>query len=181
MKDRPIAELLSLAKAGDPAAVAEVESRYEPLLHALSRGCPPEEIEDVMQEGRLGVLVAIERFDPTRGVSFGTFAQAVCRHRIATYLKNTRHDVSAEEWAVDGLADSTPGPEDVWLSKETLAETKRLAKEVLSDKEYKIWRLRVDGYGYDEIRTLLALDNDKTINNALQRARRKLIRTAYER
>ncbi|MBO4535001.1 MAG: sigma-70 family RNA polymerase sigma factor [Clostridia bacterium] len=180
MKDRPVAELLLAAKGGDPEAIAEVGRRYEPLVRSLARDCPPQEAEDVLQEGRLALLVAIEHFDPQRGVSFGTFAQTVCRHRMAAYVARTQRDLSVDEWAISALEDATPGPEDLLLTQETLAETMRLAREVLSDMEYRVWRLRVDGYNYQEIKVISGLE-DKSINNALTRARRKLKRTGHER
>lgn len=181
MKDRPIADLLAAAKGGDPEAIAEVGRRYEPLVRSLARDCPPQEAEDVLQEGRLALLKAIEHYDPTRGVSFGTFAQTVCRHRMAAYLARTKRDLPVDEWALSVLEDDTPGPEDVLVSREALAETMRLARSLMSDMEYKVWRLKVDGYNYQEIKVILDLDDDKSINNALARARRKLKRTGHER
>lgn len=173
-------ELLTLAKAGEAEAVAEVGRRYEPLVRSLARDCPQQELEDVLQEGRLALLVAIDRYDPTRGVSFGTFAQAVCRHRMASYLAGVRRDVQVDEWAIGNLESALPSPEDVLVGREAVAETMRLAKSIMSNLEYRVWRLKVDGCSYQEIKVILDL-TDKSINNALHRARHKLKRIQDER
>lgn len=48
---------------------------------------------DRIQEGNLGLLKAIDRFDPERGVRFSTYAAWWIRHQIVRALANTAHAV----------------------------------------------------------------------------------------
>ena len=64
--------------------------RYLPLVYRLCRtfigsGEPP---DDLAQVGMLGLLKAIEKFDPTRGVSFITYAVPVILGEIKNYLRD---------------------------------------------------------------------------------------------
>jgi RNA polymerase sigma-B factor len=50
--------------------------QYLPLADGLARryGCTPEPLDDLTQVARLGLLKAVERWDPDRGTAFSTFA-----------------------------------------------------------------------------------------------------------
>jgi len=60
----------------DPAARAALVDRFLPLARTLarrySRGGEP--LDDLVQVASLGLLKAIDRFDPERGIAFSTFA-----------------------------------------------------------------------------------------------------------
>lgn len=64
------------AQAGDEAAREELIRRLLPLIHATARRYRTEGLEqaDLMQEGIVGLLRALQRFDPERGVPFAGFA-----------------------------------------------------------------------------------------------------------
>ena len=60
----------------DPAARAALVERYLPLAKKLARRYEAggEPLEDLIQVASLGLLKAIDRFDPDRGTAFSTFA-----------------------------------------------------------------------------------------------------------
>jgi RNA polymerase sigma factor (sigma-70 family) len=64
------------AQAGDAAAREELIRRLLPLVHSTARRYRTEGLEqaDLLQEGIVGLLRALERFDPDRGVPFAPFA-----------------------------------------------------------------------------------------------------------
>jgi RNA polymerase sigma factor (sigma-70 family) len=64
------------AQAGDEAAREELIRRLLPLVHATARRYRTEGLEqaDLLQEGIVGLLRALQRFDPERGVPFAAFA-----------------------------------------------------------------------------------------------------------
>ena len=69
-------ELARRAQAGDDAAREELIRRLLPLVHATARRYQTEGLEqaDLLQEGIVGLLRALQRFDPGRGVPFAAFA-----------------------------------------------------------------------------------------------------------
>jgi RNA polymerase sigma factor (sigma-70 family) len=69
-------ELARRAQAGDDAAREKLIQRLLPLVHSTARRYRTEGLEqaDLLQEGIVGLLRALQRFDPARGVPFAAFA-----------------------------------------------------------------------------------------------------------
>lgn len=69
------AELFSRARA-DRSALEELVARYQPLADGLARRYHGygEPLDDLVQVASIGLLNAIDRFDPARGVGFAAFA-----------------------------------------------------------------------------------------------------------
>jgi RNA polymerase sporulation-specific sigma factor len=71
-------ELIQKAKSGDQRALARVIKQYEPLVHKTARKygwmASKHSYDDLIQEGRLGVFKAIQKFQPERGYKFMTLA-----------------------------------------------------------------------------------------------------------
>jgi RNA polymerase sigma factor (sigma-70 family) len=69
-------ELARRAQAGDDAAREELIQRLLPLVHSSARRYRTEGLEqaDLLQEGIVGLLRALQRYDPARGVPFAAFA-----------------------------------------------------------------------------------------------------------
>ena len=69
-------EAVERARAGDSEAMAQVIEANRPLLHALAgRLCAPGPLlDELMQAGSIGLMQAVRRFDPGRGVQLTTYA-----------------------------------------------------------------------------------------------------------
>lgn len=71
-------ELIQSAKAGDQRALARVIRQYEPLVHKTAHKygwmASRHSYDDLVQEGRLGIFKAIQKFQPERGYKFMTLA-----------------------------------------------------------------------------------------------------------
>jgi RNA polymerase sigma-B factor len=81
--------------AGDPQARAALVERYLPLARALAgryRGTP-EEIEDLVQVASVGLVKAVDRWDPSRGFAFTSFA-------VPTILGELRRHLRDRSWCV---------------------------------------------------------------------------------
>jgi RNA polymerase primary sigma factor len=88
-------ELASRARAGDGAARDELVRRNLPLVVAFarkqSRGTV--RLEELVQEGNLGLLRAVEKYDPDAGTRFSTYAVWWIRAYVWKYLRLARSAV----------------------------------------------------------------------------------------
>lgn len=80
---------------GDRSARDELVELYLPLVEVLARRfrAPWEPLEDLIQAGSLGLLMAIDRFDRSRGVEFLAFA-------IPTIVGELKH-LRDKSWTVN--------------------------------------------------------------------------------
>lgn len=82
-------ELLERAKEGDKASRDKIFEQNAGLIRACAlryRGLA--ELEDLFQQGAIGLLKAIDRFDPSYGVEFSTYAVPVILGEIRRYLRD---------------------------------------------------------------------------------------------
>lgn len=102
-----VVRLVEQMRAGNKEARQTMVSGHEPLVHkivdrylywgTLQR-------EDLVQEGMLGLLEAIKRFDTKRGCHFVTYATWWIRARISTALKNTARTIRIPVYMLDDTA-----------------------------------------------------------------------------
>jgi len=93
--DLDFTRLLEAYRDGDTTARDRLVERYTPLVRSLAsryagRGEP---LEDLVQVGSIGLLLAIERFDLERGVQFSTFA-------VPTILGEIQRHFRDRAWSV---------------------------------------------------------------------------------
>jgi RNA polymerase sigma-B factor len=74
----------------DRAARDELIARYLPLAERLARRYQhtPEPMDDLLQVARLGLVAAIDRFDPDRGLPFATFAVPTILGELKRYFRD---------------------------------------------------------------------------------------------
>jgi RNA polymerase sigma-B factor len=83
------------AEAGDAAARERLFERYVRLAHTLARrySRTSEPLEDLEQVACVGLVNAIDRYDPSRGTTFSTFA-------VPTILGELRRHFRDRTWSV---------------------------------------------------------------------------------
>jgi len=74
---------------GDGRSRARLIEAYQPLVFKVAMHLRLREtiVMDMIQEGTVGLIEAVERFDPARGVRFSTFATYRIRGRILNALR----------------------------------------------------------------------------------------------
>jgi RNA polymerase sigma factor (sigma-70 family) len=77
-------DLARRARAGDRQAQEELIERMLPLVNSIARGYRTSGLEraDLVQEGCVGILRALQRFDPDRGVPFSAYAAPWIRQAL---------------------------------------------------------------------------------------------------
>jgi RNA polymerase sigma-B factor len=80
---------------GEPGAREALVERYLPLVRHLARryGQTSEPLEDLVQVGAIGLLGAIDRYDPDCGTAFSSFA-------VPTILGEIRRHFRDRTWSV---------------------------------------------------------------------------------
>ncbi len=149
--------------------------------------------EDIIQEGMIGLYKAIRDFRNDKLSSFRAFAELCVTRQIITAIKTaTRqkhiplnsyvslnkpiYDEDSDRTLLDVLSGSKiSDPEELVISREEFIDIESKMGQILSDLEWKVLMAYLDGKSYQEI--AMELDRHvKSIDNALQRVKRKLER-----
>lgn len=134
-------DLLERAQGGDPAAREEVIRQYTPLVFRVGAQVTGRFLQAGRDEevsvGLLALDEAIERFRPTRGASFLTFAELVIRRRLIDHLRRSRRrsEVPLSSLSPSG-DDPAPEPAD-----EQAAVLQYRAGEEAAERREEILRL----------------------------------------
>lgn len=85
------ATLLARYRDGDEVAREDVVARFLPLARQLARRYARgnEPLDDLFQVASVGLLKAIERYDPARGYAFSTFAVPTIVGELKRYFRDT--------------------------------------------------------------------------------------------
>ncbi|MGD0455721.1 MAG: SigB/SigF/SigG family RNA polymerase sigma factor [Solirubrobacteraceae bacterium] len=89
--DDPVELFARWQQHGDTAARAALVQRFMPLARSLARRYDrsSEPYEDLMQVASLGLLKALDRFDPDRGPSFASFAIPTILGEMRRYFRDS--------------------------------------------------------------------------------------------
>lgn len=165
--------------------------RWEPLCIAIvkKRYLPGGDFDDLMQEARLGVALAVEGFKGDQGSSLQTFVALVVQRKVDSVVRSANYGkhrplsesvrvVKTPEGEVNPAAEMLEAPETdaplaSLLATEELHELAEALRERLSDTECAVAIGRFNGLSYEQIAERLDTDK-KSIDNALQRVQVKL-------
>lgn len=184
-------DLLERSRAGDDQAEDQLAVRYSKLVRVCARPyfLAGGDSEDLIQEGMLGLLSAIRKFDPDTGVSFKTYAEQCIRNRLLTAIESAsrlKHTPLNDGISFEYLLSEEPGKlhaaqedsfsrrtEDQVLAREQREEILAGNAAALSGFEREVLEMYLQGMSYKEIADRVNRP-EKSIDNAVQRIRRKL-------
>lgn len=183
--------LLKEAQNGSADAVNALLKGYKSLVNKIARSyfLIGGDMEDIVQEGMIGLYKAIINFSSDKHASFKTFASLCIKHQIQTAVKVASseknmmlstalpitervHDEEDEEIEIL-IPSALPSPDDKVLQREKMQELQKAITSALSPLENKILALYLQGYSYNEIAQMGNL-NKKSIDNGLSRIKHKL-------
>ena len=186
--------LIALAKQGSADAYDRLVRRYYSFvrLKASSYFLVGGDSEDLIQEGLVGLYKAIRDFRSDRESSFRNFAELCITRQIITAVKTaTRNKHTPLNGYVSfsaapaGASESEPTLDEVLpgstvhdpvnqvISSEELRSLVACLSTVLSELESRVLSLYLDGHSYTSIGERIDCDC-KTVDNALQRVKRKV-------
>ncbi|OGK11727.1 MAG: hypothetical protein A2Y63_00210, partial [Candidatus Riflebacteria bacterium RBG_13_59_9] len=140
---------------------------------------PSDEKVDVISEGTLGLVEAVDAFDPERGVKFLTFAYLKVKGRMIDYLRRRRLFLPLPEVAEFGAYTRIIGFDERRASDDVL-ESLRVAEKLLSlltPTEERILRLMYQR-GFTQQEVSQALDCTEANVSILHKRALKRLREA---
>lgn len=86
----------NLAKKGDKEAKDKLFMGHQRFIYSLAKhlSCNPETILDYVSEGNIGLSIAFDKYDPTVGVRFITFASYYIRREMNLYYERVEKIIS---------------------------------------------------------------------------------------
>lgn len=185
-----IEDFVLLAQQGDEQAEEKVFESFKEIVNQICRSyfLIDGDIEDLIQEGMIGLYKAIKNFSLVSNTSFKTFATLCIKRQIQTAIKHSstqKNKPLSEAINFTSISDNNSSdeeaflqsnklsPDDKMIANENFNELKEKIKNALSDMELKILNLYLQGFTYAEISLKLDI-NKKSIDNALSRIKNKL-------
>lgn len=179
-------QLCLLAQQGDRNAEEVLVARYFGVVKSCSRPyfLAGGDVEDLIQEGMLGLLNAVRAYNSDRGVPFEAFARMCITRRIYSAVKSAsaakheplNHSESiAKTPLFDDNSDTAHAATDpAWLviGREEHREIQQRLMSLLSAFEARVLALYLNGCSYEEMAAEVGKPV-KSVDNAIQRIRRK--------
>jgi RNA polymerase sporulation-specific sigma factor len=186
-------DIVDLVRSGDSDALEYLINKYKNFVRAKARSyfLIGADREDIVQEGMIGLYKSIRDFKGDKLASFKAFAELCITRQIITAIKTATRQkhiplnsyVSLDKPIYDEDSDRTlldiicgtrvTDPEELIINQEEYDDIEDKISEILSDLEQQVLLLYLDGRSYQEIAVDLSR-HVKSIDNALQRVKRKL-------
>ncbi len=188
-------EIIALAQNGDQTAIEFMTAKYFSYVRNKSRSyfLVGGDVEDIVQEGLIGLYEAIKDYTPGKQASFKTFMDICVTRQIMTAIKTASrqkhiplntyvslnkplfNEDSDRSYMETFITSRKEDPESLYLDVEKTHEINEEIKKTLSRFEHQVLELYLQGVSYYRIAEVLEKE-EKAIDNAIQRIRKKLSR-----
>lgn len=128
-------DLTTRASEGDTSARDKLVLHNLRLVMDIARqfGSSGAEFEDLVHEGIAGLLRAIDRFEPARGLRFSTYAHWWIRQGVSRFVKGPTRVIRIPEYLIDKVARVYRAREAGEENPENLAAAAGVAPEDLDE------------------------------------------------
>ena len=189
----PDSSLVMLLREGEADAGSELAGRYRPMVKRLTRPyfIVGGDSEDLIQEGMIGLIGAMQSFDENAGVSFQSYAEVCIKRRVLSAIKAANrfkhmplnYRLSLEELYSsenDAPFSVSSGqyehePERLFIRQEEKNSIYELCNTLLTPLEKRVLSLYLQGLSYEDIAAGCG-KTEKSVDSALQRIKKKLAR-----
>ena len=115
---------------------------YQPLVfkQVMGMGARQDQLHDLNQEGTVGLIEAVEAFNPERGIRFATFARHRIRGRLLNYLTSKIQYVSEASCELWNMQDSDAKSGQEIVEEQELSSKVAYALSRLPDRERAVIR-----------------------------------------
>jgi RNA polymerase sigma-B factor len=151
---------------GDVALRDEIFSRHLSLVDSYSRNFArtgAAERDDLVQVGYLGLLGAIERFDPERGVKFSTYAGHCVDGEIRHFIRDKTESIRRPRWMRKLSRQVAMLLESYMQAKSRLPTLKEISEALNIDEEGVVAILRA--------KQPLSLEDERQTGGSAERVR----------
>ena len=143
------------------------------------------DLNDLIQEGMLGLNEAINTYREDKDAYFGTYAKLCIERRIFSLVRSTmtyKNKILNECMSIEDeeditidrfLIDNSTNPDEILTEFEQQKNLIEKINEQLTDLEKEVFEFKQNGFSYKEIADILDRD-PKAIDNAIQRIKNKL-------
>ncbi len=170
-------DLVKKCLDGDEAATEAIFNRYKVKVTEIARSyyLLSGEIEDLVQEGMLGLFRAVKTYGGA--VPFKNYALKCVKNGIISAVRaasGNKHKPlnSASSEMLEDFGDDSLDPEKMFFERETESNIDLRFKEILSEKEYSVYKLYLKGFSLKDMANSLNV-KEKSVDNAVQRIKKK--------
>lgn len=182
MDDRQLMIRLTAAQQGDDAAMTALIADFLPFIRFKASAAAAQcamETDDLAQEGMIGLLSAVRTYDASAGASLRTWACTCIVNSMRSAMRRARRAgaVPAEALVPIDEAQGLASPDDPVqriIARDEAARLQTWLRRHLSVREQQVLRLYIAGCSYAAIADRLSLPDSKSVDNSLQRIRKKI-------
>lgn len=185
-------DLILKAQQGDENAMESIVNLFRAKVTAISREyfLVGAGLDDIIQEGMIGLFKAVYVYNPQKNHNFGSFATLCIERQIQTAIKNANRKKNSplnsyvpisqfddrdddEENLKLVLADDDSDIEQNYINKELNVVVMSKIKSLLTDEQFKLLKMFLNGKSYVEMAQEMNVTT-KQIDNNLQAIKRIL-------